>query len=124
MPLDAIPDEVRSFISRYIDSIAELEALLLLHRECAAPWQPADVGVRLYIPEAAALDVLSKLARDGVITHDSAGYRYRPDAELAALVDKVEETYRQQLIPMTHLVHSKPGRIREFANAFKLRKDR
>lgn len=124
MPSDSIPDDVRGFVSRYIDTIAELEALLLLRRERSAPWTAVELSQRLYITEAAASDVLTKLSADDLIVNDEMGFRYSATSELAALVDKVAETYRQQLIPMTHLVHSKPGRIREFANAFKLRKDR
>lgn len=124
MPSDSIPDDVRGFVSRYIDTIAELEALLLLRRERSAPWTAVELSQRLYITEAAASDVLTKLSADDLIVNDEMEFRYNATSELAALVDKVAETYRQQLIPMTHLVHSKPGRIREFANAFKLRKDR
>jgi DNA-binding IclR family transcriptional regulator len=124
MPPDSIPDELRSFIHKHIDSVAELEALLLLRRECGDPWDPAGLGQRLYIPEAAASEILVKLSADGLIAHDPTGYRCCPDPELAALLDSVEKTYREQLIPMTHLIHSKLGRIREFANAFKFRKDR
>ena len=42
----------------------------------------------------------------------------------AKLVARLSEVYRRHLIPITNLIHSKPRRIREFAEAFKLRKDR
>jgi hypothetical protein len=38
------------------------------------------------------------------------------------VIGRVDEVYARQLIPMTNLIHNKPGRIREFADAFKIRK--
>jgi hypothetical protein len=35
----------------------------------------------------------------------------------------VAALYAANLIPVTNLIHAKPSRIREFADAFKLRKD-
>jgi hypothetical protein len=90
MPSDQIPDEVRDFVARYIDLIAELETLLLVRRERAALWNAARIGERLYIAESAASDLLAKLAGDGLIAHDPTGYRYGPDADLPVLVDKVQ----------------------------------
>jgi hypothetical protein len=40
------------------------------------------------------------------------------------MVDRLAELYSKYLIPVTHLIHSKPQtRVREFADAFKLRKE-
>ncbi len=52
-------------------------------------------------------------------------YRFdTSDPERFQLVARLSEVYRRHLIPITNLIHSKPRRIREFADAFKLRKDR
>ena len=44
--------------------------------------------------------------------------------ELRDLVDRLAEAYAQQLIPVTNMIHTKPRRIRQFAEAFKFRKDK
>ena len=41
-----------------------------------------------------------------------------------AMVDRTAETYRRQLIAVTNMIHAKPRRIRQFADAFKFKKDR
>jgi hypothetical protein len=40
------------------------------------------------------------------------------------MIDRLAESYAKQLIPITNLIHGKPRRIRQFADAFKFRKDR
>lgn len=123
MVSESIPVEVREFVLKYIDSIAQLEALLLLRREVSAPWNAATVAKRLYIAEGDALDVLSKLLARGFLKLDRKTYQYQCPPELDTLLGHVADVYARQLIPVTHLIHNKPGRIREFADAFKLRKE-
>ena len=40
------------------------------------------------------------------------------------MIDRLADSYAKQLIPITNMIHSKPRRIRQFADAFKFRKDR
>ena len=123
MVSESIPDEVREFVLKYIDSIAQLEALLLLRREVSAPWNAAKVAKRLYITKGDASDVLRKLLAHGFLKLNRKTYQYQCPPELDTLVGHVADVYARKLIPMTHLIHNKPGRIREFADAFKLRKE-
>ena len=123
MVSESIPDEVREFVQKYIDSIAQLEALLLLRRELLAPWNAATLAKRLYITHGDASDLLRKLLAHGFLTLNRKTYQYQCPPELDTLVAHVADVYARQLIPMTHLIHNKPGRIREFADAFKLRKE-
>ena len=123
MVSESIPDEVREFVQKYIDSIAQLEALLLLRRELSAPWNAAMVAKRLYITDGDASDVLRKLLGHGFLKFNRKTYQYQCPPELDKLVGHVADVYARQLIPMTHIIHNKPGRIREFADAFKLKKE-
>jgi hypothetical protein len=125
---DSIPADVHDFLLRYIDSIAQLEALLLLHGGSPPEWTIAEVARRLYITEAQTAELLAHLSREALIVSVDAArsrFAYQPgSAELAHAVDRVAETYRTHLVPVTNLVHSKPRtRIRQFADAFRLRKD-
>lgn len=122
---DDVPADVRVFIAQYIDSIAQLEALLLLRNESQGTWDAARAAKRLYVSEREAGDLLTRLGDDGLISRVDDAFKYAPpDGELAALVDRLAEVYSRQLIPITNLIHSKPGRIRQFADAFKFKKDR
>jgi hypothetical protein len=118
-----IPDRIRQFIARHIDSVGQLEALLLL-RSIAEPLELARVARRLYINEAETKPILERLCASGLLEATRAGYRYQCSTEeLRQLVDELAYLYGRKLIPVTHLIHAKSPRIREFADAFRLKKD-
>lgn len=122
---DPVPGDLRDFIVRYIDSVAQLEALLLLRANPAEDWNATNVASRLYASEQDAADVLGRLCDDGLIHCNDGIYRYASDnPEISELVDRLAETYSKHLIPVTNMIHAKPRRIREFADAFKFRKDK
>ncbi|HEY1386060.1 MAG TPA: hypothetical protein VGF43_20715 [Dongiaceae bacterium] len=122
---EPIPDDLRDFIFKYIDSVAHLEALLLLRANPREAWDVAKTARRLYVDEQQAGDVLARLCADGLLTCESDVYRYADtSSEQRAMIDRLAEAYRAQLIPITNLIHAKPRRIREFADAFKFRKGR
>ncbi|MGH8479981.1 MAG: hypothetical protein ACREXK_10465 [Gammaproteobacteria bacterium] len=125
IPSDLIPGDLREFILKRLDSIAQLEALLLLRRSPDQRWDVATVAKRLYIAERDTAAVLDRLCADGLLVCGEDKYQYRPaTAELDQLVGHVAELYAKHLIPVTNLIHSKPlTRVREFADAFKLKKD-
>lgn len=121
---DVIPADIREFIDAYIDSVAQLEALLLLHRDSLVTWDAASTAKRLYISPEEAADLLKKLASDGFLVTNAGLYQFgcrTPEAK--ELVDRLALLYARHLIPVTRLIHSKPDRIRQFADAFKLRRE-
>jgi hypothetical protein len=69
--------------------------------------------------------VLARLSADGFLASEEGRYRYGSQSpELQAMVDRLAQVYARHLIPVTNMIHAKPRRIREFADAFKFRKDR
>jgi DNA-binding IclR family transcriptional regulator len=127
MPDSVIPGDVREFILENIDSIAQLEGLLLLRANPSFSYSAKTIADRLYISESETHTLLARLFERGLIIQDekSQNYSYQPKSEeLRSMVDKISDTYTQYLLPVTHLVHSKAKtRVQEFANAFKIRKD-
>jgi hypothetical protein len=122
---ELIPPELQSFVLDNIDSVAELEALLLLHKYPEQDWPLPAAAQRLYIDEAAAAQVLERLASRGLCSAGVAGYRIvHTDPERVALVEALAKAYARYLIPVTNLIHHKPSRIQQFADAFKFRKDK
>ena len=122
-----IPDDVAQFVIDKIDSVAELEALLLLRNETERKWTPKDISRRLYLSDREGFEILVALSTKGLVLYkagDSGWYEYRPGtAELGGMVDRLCEIYPKQIVPVTHLIHSKAKkRVQEFADAFKLRK--
>jgi hypothetical protein len=126
---DLIPPEIRQFIAGSIDSIAQLEALLLLRGNAHVAWSAEAVAKRLYISEQEAAPLLGRLLDDGLLAaegHAAGLYRYRcSSAELERLVEQLAALYARHLIPVTDLIHSKrKTRVQAFADAFKVRKQK
>ena len=122
---EPIPADLRDFILRYIDSVAHLEALLLLRTNPEISWEAPAVAARLYIGEQQAAEVLAQLCGERLLACENNLYRYGGQfPETVSMIDRLAESYAKQLIPITNLIHGKPRRIRQFADAFKFRKGR
>ncbi len=126
---DFIPEAVRRFLLMNIDSIAEWEGLLLLRAHPNKAWSAHEASRNLYISEDAAAVLLAALVARGMAAAknlpDGKIYKYKPaSSELARMIDEAADLYRQYLIPITQIIHSKGrSRIQEFADSFRLRKD-
>jgi hypothetical protein len=125
MTITAIAPELRRFILTSIPSVPHLEALLLLRNAPATLWTSALLAERLYLGEKSAAVLLVELAGVGIAAAESAGYRYQPrSGELRDRIDQLALAYSNQLLEVTHLIHSKMDRkAHQFSEAFKLRKD-
>ena len=122
---ELIPPDVREFILTHIDSIAQLEALILLANQPEARWTVSRVAGQLYIDESHAKPVLDRLCDDGLVRCNEGEFWFNGDPPgQRDIVEKLSSLYARHLIPVTNLVHAKPSGARAFAAAFKLRKDR
>ena len=127
MTEDPIADDVRQFILENVDSVAHLEALLLLYHNPETGLSIDEIAGRLYIDRQQAEEILTRLSELGLLSITQKGVtscRYQPEsAELKSQVERLAETYSKYLIPVTNLIHSKPKtRVQEFADAFKLKR--
>jgi hypothetical protein len=124
-----IPNDINQFIIEKIESVAQLEALLLLRNNPEKGWSVRALAARLYISDEQTAELLLALCAQGFATIDAdnpAVYRFRPSStELKTTLDRLAEIYAKHLVPVTNLIHSKPkSRIQQFADAFRLRKDK
>jgi hypothetical protein len=124
MPDEPLPAELQEFLSKHIDSIAQLEALLLLRGEPDTVWHVQSTAKRLYIGEREAAETLTHLAALNLVAREGDGYKFGPQSEeLLRMTGLLAEHYKHHLIPITNLIHAKLRRIRQFAEAFKLKKE-
>ncbi len=124
MANNLIPDDVEDFIARHVDSIAQLEALLILRAFSDKQWDVREISKRLYISQTDTLVVLSRLSADGFVVAVGDNYRYACDNEKARqTIERLAQAYSKHLIPVTNMIHAKPSKIREFSDAFKIRRD-
>jgi hypothetical protein len=121
---DGIPAELRDFIIKSIDTVGQVEALLLLRGDPDKAWDVSQLARRLYVNEAEAAAIFAHLVDQDLATVADGSYRYDRQGKQAATVDRLAEAYARQLIPITNLIHGKPRGIRAFADAFKLKRDK
>jgi hypothetical protein len=126
--IHSIPDDVRRFLMEAIDSVAQLEALLLIRRHPERNWTANELAGRLYIDIRQTEGLLAALCQQGLCTADAGEprqYRYQPgSADTAAVVDRLAEIYAKQLVPITNIIHSKAkAKVQQFADAFRFRKE-
>jgi hypothetical protein len=121
---ELIPPAVRALIAERIDSVPELEAVLLFRAQPGRTWTPEQAGQRLYVSTTVAAHLLTELSERGFFAREGEIYRYAPESpELAAVVEELANAYSRHLVAVTLLIHSKPSQsVRDFANAFRLRR--
>jgi DNA-binding IclR family transcriptional regulator len=124
----AIPQQVLQFIAQQIDTVPQLECLLLLHQHDNRAWLPEEVAARIYISRETAQGILEALGRRKLVAAEGDPPRYRftsSEASRHALVADVASAYQRHLVPIATFIHSKASvSVREFARAFELKKDR
>jgi hypothetical protein len=122
---DDIPENVKRLIAERIESIPELEAVLLLKDHPERDWDADEAGARLYVSRLMAAHLLAALAGRGLLRRTGETYRYLPATDsLRADVDDLAQCYSRHLVAVTQLVHARPGvSVRSFADAFRFRKD-
>lgn len=124
-----IPRNVLQFIAEKIDTVPELETLLLLRETETHHWSEDEVAARVYVARETARSILEALQRRRLIIvagEDPLRYRYSPAQDgTRELVTEVATAYRQHLVPMATFIHSKASvAVHEFARAFDLKKDK
>jgi hypothetical protein len=90
---DEFSHELKQFVEHNIESVPQLEALLLLRKERGRGWKPVDIAKSLYIQEDAASALLADFARRGFVnqaTSDAGAVVYRRLSEPARRRDFVD----------------------------------
>jgi hypothetical protein len=123
-----LPEEVRRFIVDHIDSVEQLEILLLLHGQRARTWTAESVARELRIAPISAGERLEEFVRGSVLSRADGTpveYRYAPgSSKLDTAVDGLARAYSERRVTVINFIFSKPvDKIRTFADAFRLRKE-
>jgi hypothetical protein len=123
-----VPLEVQQFVLERINSIAQLEALIMMRNAPDTWWASSSLAERLYISEPACRAELEGLQaqRLALSRQEDIGwqFRYSPSTgELREFVDRLVYYYGKHLVVISNLIHSKPRiRLHEFSEAFSLKK--
>jgi hypothetical protein len=128
MPQSGLSAEVSAFLEAYIDSVPQMEALLLLYEERGNSWSAAQIATRIYTDTAQVTSLLRHLQQQRLIEPvpgEDSRFRYDASWDTNGMMEQVATAYRTQLIAVTRLIHGKASRsVLDFARAFDLKKDR
>jgi hypothetical protein len=125
---DEFPAEITQFIGQNIESVAQLEALVLLWQDRDRAWQADEIAKSLYIPPDMAGELLTNFARRGILQiapPSEVHYVYQPaDVEMDNLIGRLAALYRERRVAVISLIYSRPlNKVQTFADAFRLRKE-
>src|SRR4051812_30266317 len=114
-----IPPAVLDFVVKRIDTVNELETLLIMSAEESRSWSVDDIAARIYVAKPSAAAVLHALQQQRLVAADQAGtlFRFSPasEAEREAIL-QTAVAYRVHLIAIATLIHKKAsGPVQEFA---------
>lgn len=123
-----ISDEHRRFLHDYIETVGQLEVLLLLYRSKDETLSLKKIGKTLGMNVEVVARQLSDLSSHGLIQKTSeaaADYFFHPAdphrSKMTFELARLYETHRTSVIECIYKPKLKS--LKEFANAFRLRKD-
>lgn len=120
--------EIDRFIREEIETVPQLEALLLFWRRSPSHWTCHDLAEALYVSPVVAEQVLLHLvSRHWIVevpAHTGHFSLIRDAPEKEALLAALDTIYRQDLLRISRMIHenSSPG-LRDFARSFRIKKD-
>ena len=123
----SLPHDVHQVLYRNIDSVEQLEVLILLLHHPERGWSPDEVARELYSHPASIARRLAMLLGQDLLREVEPGcYQYAPrTGELHATVLRVSEMYRERRVAVVTLIASKPiENVRAFSDAFRIRRNK
>lgn len=122
-----LPDIVRALIVAHIDSVVQLEVLLLLQADPTRARTAAEVARELRIDATWVAGQLRQLCDAGLLSctdQPDTSYAYAPRTpELRDAANELAKAYTERRVTVISLIFSKPvDPIRSFTDAFRLRR--
>lgn len=129
MPEQGPQTDVYEYILEKIESVPHLEAVILLWNSRPVGWAADELASRLYVPSERAVEILQDLIRQQLVQQTAGSptrYSYLPRSdEQNEWMFRVDTAYRQEIVRISTMLHTKASpSVREFARAFRFKKDR
>lgn len=118
-----IPTEVKDFVFHNIDSVEQLEILLILHADSTKWWSSEEISGQLRSNRNSVEKRLQFLIKQKlvVVRNEDSKYSFQPaDPRVQQTVDLLSEAYRVQKYRILEIIFSPMKRSRDFADAFKI----
>jgi len=125
-PVPPFSPRVVEFAGAHVDSLLQLEALLLVFESGRVARTSADIAAEMYLPERVVDAWLQDYAADGFCESTDAGFRAPDDAEAYALLAEVSDAYVRRKVSFGRLVFGAQETDPKIslAEAFRIRRDK
>jgi hypothetical protein len=124
MATQYVPSDIRDFILKYIASVAQIEALLLIWSNPEKRWSVSRVAARIYAGETETANALEGLCSNGLLVRKGDAFGLNASEENVAMIGRLKEAYARHLIPVTDVIHGKSQGSRPKEETHGLRRDR
>lgn len=126
--MHGISQHVASFISSHIESVEQLEVLLLLQRSKERSWTAIEVAAELRTQTTSAAARLADLCSRGALRAEPGGgpaYTYAPQSDdMDRAVLDLARAYAERRVSVITAIYAPPAAadpMEEFSNAFRIR---
>lgn len=121
---EGVPEPVLQFVSRHVESLEQLEILLLLHSAPNKIWTVSEIFQRIQSTQISVQHRLLQLQAAGLVASDANGFRFAPaNEDLANCVAGLAENYRERRVRIIEAIYApRKDPAQSFADAFKLRR--
>jgi hypothetical protein len=124
----AIPPLVLTFLSEHVSNLEQFQLLVRVVQDADRWWDAALVTRELGFGATEAQGALDHLAKHNLLDIRITGdlrYRFRPgtDELRVAAMASVDEFRRKPVEMLEHITSLSRRRIRDFADAFRIRRD-
>jgi hypothetical protein len=123
-----LPSDIRNFINSHIDSVEQVEAIVLMRADPQREWTAEEMAKKLYTSAESASARLGHLHRKGLLSEirsDAIRYRYEQRTPgLRKAVEDFVEVYTKRKVAVINQIFSGPTEdVQSFADAFRFRRD-
>lgn len=127
MAYEELPSDIARFIRAHIDSVGQLEILLLLHASEGKDLTVRQINERLRSNPSSVQSRLDTLESHGLVASRSAEerlYRFEPKAqENARTVEHLARYYSDFRVRVIDWIFAPRDQIKNFSDAFRLKED-
>src|SRR5262245_11448472 len=102
-----VPGDIRAFILKYIASVAQIEALLLIWSTPEKRWSVSTIAARIYLGETETAEALEELCANGILICKDGSFGLNSSEENVEMIGRLKEAYARHLIPVTDVIHGK-----------------
>lgn len=121
------PAAVSEFVTAHLSSLEDLQVLMICIEGPGRWWDAGSMAREVGVAPGAARRSLDQLARRNLLDiriTDDVRYRFAPGTpELEATAQAVAAAYRRNPISIVQLVDTSRRSLRDFADAFRIRRD-